>query len=115
MDIKEAAIDGRGTLVVGDVIRTRMAIRAKKWSLKNRVQSRTFQKVRRSLGTHEQGLIIATSDFTKGARVEAARPDAVPVALMDGEQLVALLAEYSVGVMRQPHDIFELDEGASNE
>ena len=88
---KDGGIDVRGTLVVGDVIRTRMAVQVKRWQQKNRVQSQTVQQVRGSLGTHEQGLIITTSDFSTGARDEAARPNAVPVALMNGEQLVALL------------------------
>lgn len=106
----DGGIDVRGTLVVGEVIRTRMAVQAKRWKLTNRVQSPLVQQVRGSLGTHEQGLIITTSDFSQGAKEEAARPDAVPVGLMNGEQLVALLAEYQIGVTRQSHDILDLSE-----
>lgn len=106
----DGGIDVRGTLVVGDVIRTRMAVQAKRWKLKNRVQAPTVQQVRGSLGTHEQGLIITTSDFSSGARTEAERPNAVPVALMNGEQLVALLAQYEIGVSRRSHDLLEIDE-----
>jgi len=112
---KDGGIDVRGTLVVGDVIRTRMAVQVKRWGPKNRVQSQTVQQVRGSLGTHEQGLIITTSDFTAGARTEAARANAVPVALMNGEQLVALLAAYGIGVKRQSHDIIELDQEPEGE
>ena len=68
------------------------------------------QQVRGSLGTHEQGLIITTSDFSPGARKEAARPDATPVALMNGEQLVLLLVEHNIGVSRRTHDLIEIDE-----
>lgn len=107
---KDCGIDVRGTLVVGDVIRTRMAIQVKRWQVKSRIQTDTVQKVRGSLGTHEQGLIITTSDFTPRAREEAARPNAVPVGLMNGEQLVSLLATYGIGVTRQSHDIFTLGE-----
>ena len=107
---RDGGIDVRGTLVVGDVIRTRMAVQVKKWGLKNRVQSQTVQQVRGSLGTHEQGLIITTSAFTSGARTEAARPNAVPVALMNGEQLVALLAQYEIGVTRRAHDLLEIGD-----
>ncbi len=95
----DGGIDARGTLVVGDVIRTRMA-----------VQAPVVQQVRGSLGTHEQGLIITTSDFSTGARDEAARPNAVPVGLMNGEQLVALLVEHGIGVRREPHVLIEIDE-----
>lgn len=59
---------------------------------------------------HEQGLIVTTSDFNPGARKEAARPDAVPVALMNGKQLVLLLVEAGIGVSRPSHDLIELLE-----
>ncbi len=68
------------------------------------------QQVRGSLGAHEQGLIITTSDFSKGAMKEAKQRDKTPVALMNGEQLVTLLMEYGIGVKRATHDLFELDE-----
>ena len=100
-------IDVRGTLVVGEVVRTRMAVQAKRW--RNNVQAPAVQQVRGSLGAHEQGLIITTSDFSSGARTEAIRPDAAPVALMNGEQLAALLADHEIGVRREQHYLFSLD------
>ena len=72
------------------------------------VQVPDVQRVRGSLGTHDQGLIITTSDFSPGARREAERADAVPVALMNGEQLALLLAEHEVGVTRRSHEMLEL-------
>ncbi|MCL4266668.1 MAG: restriction endonuclease [Anaerolineae bacterium] len=108
----DGGIDVRGTLVVGDVIRTRMAIQVKRW--KKNVQSPIVQQVRGSLGSHEQGLIITTSDFSKGARTEAERPDTTPVALMDGRQLVQLLVENDIGIQRTAYDLIELDEGEND-
>ncbi|MGB6679798.1 MAG: HTH domain-containing protein [Candidatus Bathyarchaeia archaeon] len=104
----DGGIDVRGTLVVGEVIKIRMAVQAKKW--KNNVQSPTVQQVRGSLGSHEQGLIITTSDFSKGAKVEADRPDATPVALMNGKQLVDLLIEHDIGIRRTALDLLEMEE-----
>lgn len=104
---KDGGIDVRGVLVVGEVIRTKMAVQVKKWN-KGNVQAPHVQQVRGSLGAHEQGLIITTSDFSKGAKDEATRPDAVPVALMNGEQLVAMMVQHEVMVARRPHDILEL-------
>ena len=106
--VADGGIDVRGTLVVGEVIRTKMAVQVKKW--KNNVQAPTVQQVRGSLGTHEQGLIITTIGFSKGAQKEAERKDAVPVALMNGEQLVALLVQYEIGVVRRTHELIELGE-----
>jgi len=102
----DGGIDVRGNLVVGDVIRTRMAVQVKRW--KANVQAPTVQQVRGSLGTHEQGLIITTSDFSAGARAEAERQSAVPVGLMNGEMLVVLLVEHRIGVRREPCELFEL-------
>lgn len=105
---KDGGIDVRGTLLVGDVIRTRMAVQAKKW--KHNVQSQTVRDVRGSLCVHEQGLIITTSDFSKRAKEEASRPGAPVVALMNGEQLVAMLIEHQLLVTCQSHDILALSE-----
>lgn len=103
----DRGIDIRGTLVVGDVIKTKIAVQAKKWQ--NNIQSPVVQQVRGSLGTHEQGLIITTSGFSKGAIEEAERPSAVPVALVDGEQLIELLIEHQVLVRRVEYQLITLD------
>ncbi len=105
----DRGIDVRGTLVVGEVIRTRMAVQVKKW--KKNVQAPVVQQLRGSLGVHEQGLIITTSDFSPGARREAARSDTAPVALMNGEHLVLLLVENEIGVIRHPHILLDLSPG----
>lgn len=104
---KDGGIDVRGTLVVAGVIRIRMAIQVKRW--KSNILSPVVQQVRGSLGTHEQGLIITTSDFSSGAREEAARADATPVALMNGKQLVGLLIDNEIGVLRKNHNLFDLN------
>ncbi|MCF8070423.1 MAG: restriction endonuclease [Desulfobacterales bacterium] len=104
----DGGIDVRGLLVVGEVIKTRMAVQAKRWKKGNNIQKPTVQQVRGSLGTHEQGLIITTSDFSLGAKQEALRPDAVPVALMNGEELVALLTEHEIGITLQTHNLLDL-------
>ncbi len=85
-----------------------IAVQVKRW--KRNVQASVVQQVRGSLGAHEQGLIITTSDFSSGARKEAGRPDAIPVGLMNGEQLVLLLAEHGIGISRQSHDLFEFED-----
>ncbi|TXD34248.1 hypothetical protein FRC98_18815 [Lujinxingia vulgaris] len=102
----DGGIDVRGTLVVGDVIRTRMAVQVKRW--KANISSPTVQQVRGSLGSHEQGLIITTSDFSSGARQEAERPDATPVGLMNGTQLVKLLVEHGIGVEKDELSLLRL-------
>ena len=95
----DGGIDARGIMVTEGVVRTRMAVQAKRW--KNNVQSPVVQQVRGSLGIHEQGLIITTSDFSKGAYEEANKPNKTPIALMNGKQLVSLLMNHCIGVKKQ--------------
>ena len=105
----DGGIDVRGTLVVGDVVSVRMAVQAKRWQAN--VSAPTVQQVRGSLAVHEQGLIITTSDFSKGAREEAQSTDKAPMALMNGEQLASLLARYEMmGVERDQQALLTLGE-----
>ena len=104
----DGGIDVRGTLVVGGVVRNQMAVQVKRW--KNNIQSPTIQQVRGSLGVHEQGLIITTSDFSKGAMKEAAQTDKTPIALMNGEQLVKQLMQFKLGVHHSTMELYEVDE-----
>jgi restriction system protein len=105
---RDGGIDVRGTLVVGDVIKTQMAVQVKKW--KKNVHSPTVQQVRGSLRAHEKGLIITTSDFSSGAKEEAKRSDTIPIALMNGKQLVNLLIENNISVTRTSYDLIELGD-----
>lgn len=102
----DGGIDVIGQLVVADVIRTRMAVQVKRWTAN--IQRPEVQRVRGSLGVHDQGLIITTGGFSSGAREEASKPNAVLVALMDGEVLVDQLIEYGIGVEKSPVTILEL-------
>lgn len=106
----DGGIDVRGTLVVADAVRIEMAVQVKKWKLKNKILAPVVQQARGSLGAHEQGLIITTSDFSAGAVKEAAQTDKTPIALMDGEQFVMLLMEHGIGIHRSTPDLFEVDE-----
>lgn len=94
----DGGIDTRGTLVVVDSINVRMAVQVKRW--KANVRSPTVQQVRGSLGAHEQGLIVTTGNFSEGARAEAQRSDASPVALIDGQQLLNLLITHQLLVRK---------------
>jgi len=104
----DGGIDVRGTMITigSGVIRTELAIQVKRW--KHNVQAPIVQQVRGSLGAHEQGCIVTTSDFSPGAREEACKPDKTPIALIDGKELMNLMMEYQVGVRRKDVPLFEI-------
>lgn len=103
---KDGGVEMQGTLVVGDFIRIRMAVQAKRLET---VSAPTIKQLRGSLGVHEQGLVITTGKFSAQARSEAERSDASPVALMDGERLAVLLAEHEVGARRRQQVLITLE------
>jgi restriction system protein len=106
---RDGGVDARGVLVVADAIRIQMAVQVKRW--RNNVQSQVVQGLRGSLGAHERGLIVTTSDFSPGAREEATRRDAMPIALLGRDQLVSLLVQYGIGVTKtELPDLIELNE-----
>lgn len=73
------------------------------------------QGVRGSLATDERGLIITTSDFSRGARAEAEDPKrSSPISLINGKQLVRLFVENNILVSREHIDLLSLS-GADTE
>lgn len=105
---QDGGIDVRGLLQISDAIRIKMAVQVKRW--KNNIQRQTVQQVRGSLGVHEQGMIITTSNFSNRAIAEANQSDKTPVALVNGDKLTTLLMHYNIGVRRKSQEIFELAE-----
>lgn len=91
----DSGIDARGTLVVGDVMRTKIAVQVKHWNAEN-VQAPAIRQLRGSLRRNEQGLFITFSDFSDGARREAEMTGEIPISLMNGEQLITLLIEHEI-------------------
>lgn len=106
---KDGGIDVRGTWTFALGIRQRFAIQVKRW--KNNVQAPVVQAVRGSLTNEEQGLIVTTSDFSKGAREEAIDPKKHgAISLINGKQLVELLIENGICVKKERLDVLELSE-----
>lgn len=102
-------IDVRGIWEITEGVRQRYAVQVKRWA-KN-VQAPTVQQVRGSLKTGELGLIVTTSDFSKGAYEEAKdEAKTAPVSLINGEQLVDLLIRYGIGVRSVSMEVLEIDE-----
>jgi hypothetical protein len=103
----DGGIDVRGVLTVGGVTRVKTAIQVKRWA--NNVPDRIVRELRGSIGPAEQGLIITTSGYTKPAIREAEMTERAPVALINGELLVELLAEHEIGVKRESRPVLQLD------
>ena len=106
----DGGIDVRGTWTVAEGIAIKMAIQVKRWKKGHNVQAPVVQAVRGALKGSERGMIITTSDFSKGAREDAENlATASTISLVNGEQLVKLLVQYGIGVKQKSVEILELD------
>jgi len=104
----DGGVDVRGVLNAASITEVNAAVQAKRW--KYNVQAPIVQALRGSLVVHEQGIIITTSKFSKGAETEARAPGKVHISLIDGEQLLDLLIEHRIGVTAEQHTVYALDE-----
>ncbi|HRN68522.1 MAG TPA: restriction endonuclease [Promineifilum sp.] len=109
----DGGIDVRGVLNAGGVTSVNAAVQVKRW--KKNVQTNVVRELRGSLTTHEQGIIITTSDYSAGARTEASAVGKVPISLLNGSELIDLLVKHSIGVNKEPHTVITLDEEWWNE
>lgn len=104
----DGGVDVRGVLNAASITEVNAAVQAKRW--KQNVQAPVVQALRGSLVIHEQGIIITTSKFSKGATAEAQAPGKVRISLIDGEKLLDLLIEHRIGVTAEQHTVYSLDE-----
>lgn len=95
---KDGGIDGYGRLTLG-LATLGAAFQCKRWQ--GNVGRPEVDKFRGAIqGEFEQGVFFATSDFTKEAREASLRKGAAPIILLNGESIVRLMIEKSIGVQR---------------
>jgi restriction system protein len=104
----DGGIDVRGILNAGGITRINAAVQVKRW--RRNIQAPLVQAVRGSLTTHEHGIMITSSNFSKGARLEANAVGKTPISLVSGQDLLDLLIQHGIGVNKEQHTVISLDE-----
>jgi restriction system protein len=96
----DGGIDGYGKLQLG-LATMNVAFQCKRWQAN--VGRPEVDKFRGAIqGEFEQGVFFVTSDFTPQAREASLKKGAVPIILLNGESLIDLMIEKSLGVERVP-------------
>ena len=104
----DAGIDVRGVLRASGITDVNAAVQVKRW--KRNVQARAVRDLRGSLTVHQQGILIATSNFSSGAQREAQEQGKTPISLVNGDQLLDLLIKHGIGVTQEQRLLLSLDE-----
>jgi HJR/Mrr/RecB family endonuclease len=105
----DKGIDIVADLTLDGVTNVKTVVQVKRYAESNRVQGSTITQLRGSAEVDQRGLVITTSDFTKGAREEARAPNKMPVALVNGDKLVSLLIQHGVGVTTETVTLYSVD------
>lgn len=103
----DGGIDGHGRLKVG-VATMRVAFQCKRWKPKSLIGRPEVDKFRGAIqGEFEQGIFFTTSDYSAQAKDVSVKKGAVPVILINGEELVTIMIEKGIGVAKRPLFLFE--------
>lgn len=103
----DGGIDGYGKLKINGVISFNIAFQCKRYQ--GTVGTPEIRNFRGSLTRNiEKGLFVTTGTFSAAAREEAANIGKQQIDLVDGEDLLDMLASYSIG-LKEVKD-YEIDE-----
>jgi restriction system protein len=102
----DGGIDGLGVLQLNDLMSFKVVFQCKKWE--QSVPPKEIRDLRGAMdGRAEKGIFLTTSTFSSNARVEAERPGAVPIELVDGEKLFEMFKRHELGL--KPRTVFDID------
>lgn len=94
---RDGGIDGNGILKLGGVLSFHVVFQAKRYS--DTVGSAIIRDFRGAMvGRADKGLVITTGIFSRDAIKEAQRDGAIPIDLIDGNELTNHLKELRLGV-----------------
>lgn len=93
----DGGIDGKGILRLGGILSFHVVFQAKRY--KEIVSPNVIRDFRGSMSTNvDKGLVITTGRFTREAKKEAQRDGALPIDLIDGDELAEKLKELKLGI-----------------
>lgn len=98
--VGDGGIDGKGILRINPFVSFQVCFQCKRYS--GSVGAAAIRDFRGSIdGKADKGILMTTGNFTQDARKEAQRDGAKPIELVDGEQLIDMLEELELGLIKK--------------
>ncbi len=105
----DGGVDGVGVLQI-NLLSFRVYFQCKRYT--SSVGASSIRDFRGAMaGRSDKGIFITTATFTTEAKKEAARDGAIPIDLIDGDRLCALLKELKLGVKTELIEKVTVQEG----
>lgn len=107
----DGGVDATGELNVSGMAKVKLFVQAKRYKLGSRVPAGTVKALRQAIPRDGQGAFITTADFDRKAADIALDPDFPRIGLINGRQLVDLLAEHWTDIPQEFRDRLGLKPG----
>lgn len=91
--VGDGGVDVTGELNVANMAKIKLFVQAKRYKLGSRISANVVKALRANIPSGGQGAFITTAGFQKKAKEIAIEPGFPRIGLIDGEQLVDILAE----------------------
>ncbi len=102
----DGGIDGIGVLQINPLVSFNVVFQCKKWD--QAVPPKEVRDLRGAMdGRAEKGILLTTGTFSTQARMEAERPGATPIELVDGDKLYEMFKRFELGLT--PTTVYEID------
>lgn len=96
----DGGIDGQGILRINHFVSFQVCFQCKRY--KGTVGAPVVRDFRGSImGRADKGIIMTTGVFSSDARKEATRDGATPIELVDGDQIIEMLEELELGLIKK--------------
>jgi len=92
--VGDGGVDATGELNVANMAKIKLFVQAKRYQLGKKIDANTVKLLRSNIPAGGQGAFITTADFQKKAFEVALEPGFPRIGLINGEQLVDVLAEH---------------------
>lgn len=92
--VGDGGVDATGELNVANMAKIKLFVQAKRYKLGAKISANVVKALRANIPTGGQGAFITTAGFQKKAKEIAIESGFPRIGLIDGEQLVDILAEY---------------------
>jgi restriction system protein len=92
--VGDGGVDATGELNVANMAKIKLFVQAKRYKLGSRINANVVKALRANIPAGGQGAFITTADYQKAAKEIAVEQGFPRIGLINGEQLVDILAEH---------------------
>ena len=92
--VKDGGVDAKGELDISNMAKIKLFVQAKRYKLGSKISANIVKALRANIHQDAQGTFITTADYQKKAKEIAVEPGFPRIGLINGKQLVDILAEH---------------------